>query len=328
MSDVNSEEKSAFAVQPDVRDPWRSYLDILAPTRPELYKFCLKLTGNIWDAEDLVQDALLRVFSLLGKTDADLRNPKAYLVQTATHMWIDKIRRSASEKAILELINIEDSSQQDASADAVDARNAAGQLMQRLHPQERAAIVLKDVLDLSLQNTAEILSTTVGAVKSALNRGRSRLDQRLEPAGLNCPSRDLVEAFMQALKNTDLETLKAICVDELAVEMVGGAESRSFDDSQTFFAHAHFVLPELGFGANPRWEVTLYQGEPVVLGYRTLNEVEGINEVHRIETLDGKITRIRCYCFCPNTLAAIGEDLNLVALSRPYRSPSPADYQL
>ncbi len=288
------------------------------------------MTGNIWDAEDLVQDALLRVFSLLGKTDADLQNPRAYLVRTATNLWIDKVRRSAREKAIIELSGgseLTAATSRDVSADAVDAVAAAGQLMQKLHPQERAAVVLKDVLDLSLQDTAQVLGTTVGAVKSALSRGRSRLDERLEVAGLDEPDSALVASFMTALQQTDLDTLKAICVSDLNVEMVGGAEMASFDASKMFFQHAHFVMPELGFGENPHWQLVDYSGETIVLGFRTLNGVEGINEVHRLQVLDGKITRVRCYCFCPDTLRAIGEDLGLAALARPYRSPSAEDYK-
>jgi DNA-directed RNA polymerase specialized sigma24 family protein len=49
MTDPND----AFATQGDVRGPWRTYLDALVPQRPELYGHCCKLTGNIWDAEDL-----------------------------------------------------------------------------------------------------------------------------------------------------------------------------------------------------------------------------------------------------------------------------------
>jgi hypothetical protein len=50
--------------------------DALEPLRPDLYRHCRRLTGNIWDGEDLFQDALMRVFSLLGKIDADLENPR------------------------------------------------------------------------------------------------------------------------------------------------------------------------------------------------------------------------------------------------------------
>src|SRR5215510_4937090 len=98
----------AFKVQQDVRQPWRKYLDALAPLRPSLHRYCCRLTGNVWDGEDLVQDTLVRVFSLLGKIDADLQNPRAYLIRTATNLWIDRVRRSAREQAALQLEAIED----------------------------------------------------------------------------------------------------------------------------------------------------------------------------------------------------------------------------
>jgi len=65
--------------------------------------------------------------------------------------------------------------------------------------------------------------------------------------------------------------------------MVGGAQSETFEQSRMFFTHAHCVLPALGFGSAPRWEPIEFGGEPMVLGYRTLEGVEGVNEIHRIE---------------------------------------------
>ena len=69
----------AFSLQPGVQAAWRDYLDALEPLRHELFRYCLGLTGDVWDAEDLVQDALLRVFGHLGKINAPLREPRAYL---------------------------------------------------------------------------------------------------------------------------------------------------------------------------------------------------------------------------------------------------------
>ena len=312
-----------FSVQPQVRGPWRRYLDALAPLRPELHRYCCRLTGNVWDGEDLVQDALVRVFSLLGKVDADLAEPRAYLIRTATHLWIDRTRRLARERAHAE----EEQHAVDlraGSLDPAEVREAAAALLQRLAPRERAAVLLKDVFDLSLEETAALLKTTVGAVKAALHRGRGRLegaDRETRAAG-PAPSRELVDRFVKALGGKDLEGLRALCSADLTVELVGGAEMESFEQSKIFFQHAHFVLPQLGFGENPRWETVLYEGEPVALGFRTLDGVEGINEVHRLEEEGGRIARIRCYCFCPDTLRLVGEHLSLPALRRPYRSPS------
>jgi RNA polymerase sigma-70 factor (ECF subfamily) len=309
----------AFAVQSEVRAPWRRFLDSLAPLRPSLHRYCCRLTGSVWDGEDLVQDTLVRVFSLLGKTDANLENPRAYLIRTATNLWIDRVRRAAREQAALQLEAAEDQSQ--APPSLADARPAARALFQTLHPQERAAIVMKEVLDLSLDETAMILKTSVGAVKSALHRARDRLANRREHARFDAPPRAVVERFMAALRDQNAEGLKAICANDLNVELVGGVEMKSFEESKSFFAHAHMVFPALGFGENPWWKVVDHEGEPMVIGYRTLNGVEGLNEIHRLEVAEGKIVRIRCYCFCPDTLKAVAGDLGIAALDRPYRSP-------
>ena len=75
---------------------------------------------------------------------------------------------------------------------ALEAREAGATLLARVSPQERAAILLKDVFDFALDEIAEILATTPGAVKAALHRGREKLAEpqlarprRVAPAVLN-----------------------------------------------------------------------------------------------------------------------------------------------
>jgi hypothetical protein len=59
----------------------------------------------------------------------------------------------------------------------------------------------------------------------------------------------------------------------------------------------------------------------VALGFRTLEGREGLNEVHRLEVEEDRVTRVRCYCFCPDTVRTVARHLDLPALDRPYRSP-------
>ena len=315
-------DSDAFVVQKDVRDPWRRYLDLLGPIRPELHRYCCRLTGNVWDGEDLLQDALVKVFSLLGKIDANLENPRAYLIRTSTNLWIDRMRRLQREREIMQQLIVE--AEVHTPLDVVEVRDAAHRLIQTLNPQERAAIMMKDVLEMSLEETAAVLTTTVGAVKSALQRGRGRLEESRPPRHF-LPTRELVEQFAKALHDTDMDLLKSICDTNLATELVGGAEIHSLEDSKVFFSHAHFVYPEAGFGENPWWKVVQYQDEFMLLGLRTLNNKEGLNEVHRLEADNGKIKRIRCYCWCPDTLHEIASEFDMEKVEHPlrtYRSPS------
>ena len=319
-----TQSANPFGVRRSVRGAWRRYVDRLAEHRPALHAYCRRLTGNLWDGEDLVQDTLVRVFSLLGKTDAKLENPKAYLIRTAANLWIDRIRRSAREQAAMVLEQAEPGSEP--PHEVVDVPFAAQQLFQALHPQERAAILMKDVFDLSLEETAAMLHTTVGAVKSALSRARGRLDGRKPCAGFDAPPKAVVEQFTRALHDKDINAIKALCSDHVSCELVGGVELHSFDRARSVFEHAHMVMPKLGFGERPRWQVAEYEGEPIVLGFRTLDGVEGLNEIHRLDVADGLIVRVRTYCFCPETLAAVAESVGCPALPRPYRSPSLGDF--
>jgi RNA polymerase sigma-70 factor (ECF subfamily) len=316
-----------FANQGAVRGPWRRYLDSLAQYRPDLHRYCRRLTGNVWDGEDLMQDTLVRVFSMLGKIDSNLEYPRAYLIRTATNLWIDRVRRSAREQAILALEAPEPSTPPDTAA---EQRDAARTLFQSLHPQERAAILMKDVFDLSLEETAAMLRTSVGAVKSALTRARGRLEAKRPPANFEAPPPEIVDRFMKALAEKDMATMRALCSDDLTVELVGGAQGDGWAQNRNFFTHAHMTMPALGFGLNPNWRTIDYEGERIVLGFRTLDGIEGLNEVHRLEVSEvengvPRIQRIRCYCFCPETVAEVAREAGVQHLWRPYRSPSWGD---
>jgi RNA polymerase sigma-70 factor (ECF subfamily) len=330
---------SAFDVQGDVRGPWRRFLDALEDQRPALHRYCCRLTGNVWDGEDLLQDALLNVFGALGKIDRDLENPAAYLARTATHLWIDRQRRSARERAWIADVAAAAADASDATADAsherperaLEARQALGTLA-TWPPRERAAVLLCDVLDFTSAEAGAMLQISAGAVKAALHRARERLASAdSATASPAAPPRALVEAFLAALAARDLDALQRLCADDLVVELVGGATSYGFDASRTFFAHAHWEPgPEMAalaramrMGTRPNWRLANYDGEWLVLGLRTYDGLEGLNEIHRLEAIDDRIARIRCYCFSPDTLRHVAERLGMRALARPYRSPDP-----
>jgi DNA-directed RNA polymerase specialized sigma24 family protein len=65
------------ALVSETRAAWARYVDVLAPFRPQLHRYCRKLTGDIWDAEDLVQDTMLKGFATLGSLGAEVPTPAA-----------------------------------------------------------------------------------------------------------------------------------------------------------------------------------------------------------------------------------------------------------
>jgi RNA polymerase sigma-70 factor (ECF subfamily) len=142
--------------------------------RPDLYRYCRRLTGNVWDAEDLVQDTLEQSFARLGLLSNPIDNPRGYLLKIASNRWISRKRHERVERAGLDA---EQLAPQPAASPERDStlRDAGAALLERLAPQERAAVLLKETFEFTLDEIAELLGTSVGAVKAALHRGRERL---------------------------------------------------------------------------------------------------------------------------------------------------------
>jgi RNA polymerase sigma-70 factor (ECF subfamily) len=316
------------ALRDEMRAAWHRYLDLVAPLRPSLHGVCRRLTGNAFEAEDLVQDTLLRGFAALGSVHHRIENPRAYLLRTATNLWIDAQRRRTSEARAFAGL----APPAAPAAPDLGAREAGERLLQRLSPQERAALVLKDVFDMSLDEIAEILRTTPGAVKAALHRGRGRL---AEPEGGAAshrprPSTGLVDRFVALYTSADLPGLVALMLDGGSIENVGcGVEfgRENFRGAKGWFQHALFGHPEwpaeLQYTGS-RFERGELDGEPIVLGFTTRRGREALEQVLRIDEVDGRIARLRGYAFCPETMREVGERLGLHVRTGLYRYPTPA----
>src|SRR5262249_18734271 len=152
-------------------------------------------------------------------------DPRAYLLRTATNVWIDTLRRRETEARAM-TANPDDLPAPEASPEtSTDVREASARLLQRLSPRERAAVVLREVFDMTLEEIAELLATTTGAVKAALHRGRGRL---LEPEGTAAsrrpaPSTELLDRFIERYNARDVNGLVALMLEGGSAENVGNS---------------------------------------------------------------------------------------------------------
>ncbi|MFI4974803.1 MAG: sigma-70 family RNA polymerase sigma factor [Caulobacterales bacterium] len=305
---------------------WGRYLDLVAQFRPELHRYCRRLTGDIWDAEDLVQDTLVRGFSSLALAPSRINNPRGFLVTIATRCWVDSRRRQAAEARAMQ--TLADLAEPNAiAADRSEVRDASARLLRALRPQERAALVLKEVFDLSLAEIATTLSTSIGAVKSALHRGRAAVKD-LAPVHRSAPSRELVDRFVERLDAADLAGLLDLMLDGASIEMrghlleVGRGE---FERKGSWLWQAVNVHPDLPPDMRPpKWtnERVEFRGEPIVLGFAPAASGRTLQGITRFEEEDGKIAAVRSYCFSPETAGEVADALGLTVGWIPYRFPS------
>ena len=148
-------------------------------TRPRLHRYCSRMLGSVLDGEDVVQDTLAAAYFRLDALDPD-RPLAPLLFRIAHNRCIDILRRRRFE-APGGVEHLEESTR-DRSIGAEEevvldeqARRALVTLVVGLPPRQRAVFLLKDLLEHTLGETAEILGCSVGAVKSALHRARRRL---------------------------------------------------------------------------------------------------------------------------------------------------------
>lgn len=151
-----------------------------------LYSVALRLTGNKSDAEDLVQDTVLKAYRAWDKYEAGT-NCRAWLVTIMRNNFINKYRRESRRPGTIQYDTVEDISifehvqEKDPEGSffrfIVDAE--VKRAIQDLPEEFRIPVVLSDVEGMSYAEIAEILELPVGTVKSRLFRGRRRLQQRL-----------------------------------------------------------------------------------------------------------------------------------------------------
>ncbi len=302
-----------------VRAVRMQFLDQVEPWRRDLYRYCRGLTGSVWDAEDLVQESLLRAFAKLSELHWDVENPRAWLFLVATNVWRDRVRRSEPD-------SLPESWDEAAPEEPVRAevREALLELARALPPQERAALLMKDVFDLSLEETARALETSVGAVKAALHRGRRRLDSRApgERAEARASNRvpgvwrvsdAVLDRFVELFNARDLGGLAALFRADATAHVVGMVEEHG--PEQIVKGSLGHTIGEAG---EVRAERRLYRGEPVVvLWYQ--KESRRVEDVLRFVEREGQLAWFGYYYFCPEVLEDVAGELEVPFGTNGYR---------
>jgi RNA polymerase sigma-70 factor (ECF subfamily) len=299
------------------RDACMRFQRAFEPLRPELYRYCRHLTRSPWDAEDLAQDTMARALVTLGTMlRPEIDNPRAWLFRVATNLWIDRARRARAEAI--------DPPELDVPPDPVVTREAAGTLIGLLSPQERVAVVLKDAFDLEIEDIAAALGTTVGAVKAALHRGRSKLAEP-DPGEPRTPPPAALDAFCRAFNARDLSALTALLLDTVTVQMPGCAvdlDLATTTDPRAGILY-HTVLSPISAGTPARYlagytgglaraEAITHRGETVVLLWYPHDTGDAVRCLMRFDADHGaRFSRVRIYYFSPELLTDVAGELGL-----------------
>lgn len=316
-----------------VRTSWRIFFETYEPLRTDLYRYCRHLARSPWDAEDLAQDTLARAFVTLGQMGEAPPNPRAWLFRVASNLFIDRARRSSRDRRELALAL---STEPRVDTAPRETREAAGTLLGQLSPQERAAVVLKDAFDLSLEEVAETLTTTVGAVKAALHRARGKLAEAPVEAPPPVPP-PVLDAFCKAFNAGDLDGVTALLLDTSSVEVVGattqyGREAAKRTVLWGMLFGGQLMAKGVPAGVDPRYtagildapprvEARSHRGGWVLLHFYPHDDGEAVRALTRLETNaeEDAIAHLANYFFNVDLIAEVCAELAVPFRTNGYR---------
>lgn len=180
---------AAFDASGD-REDMPTWAQIVADHGDRVYRLAYRLTGNAHDAEDLTQEAFLRVFKSL-----DRYRPgtfEGWMHRIVTNLFLDQARRRTRIRMDALPEDTERLRATGAGPEQVVVDDSFDPLLQRalanLPPEYRAAVVLSDVEDLTYEQVARILGVKLGTVRSRIHRGRAALRAELAAAGVTSVS--------------------------------------------------------------------------------------------------------------------------------------------
>jgi len=157
--------------------------DLVRAHTRRVYSVCYRFTNRDQEAQDLTQDVFLRVFKTLRSFRAGEGSFSVWLMRLTRNLLIDHYRRTKQERTTDsiedQLPMLEETAALSARTDGLLAGREASEVLQsgleRLSPELRETLILRDLEELEYREIAEVLGVPEGTVKSRLNRGRAEL---------------------------------------------------------------------------------------------------------------------------------------------------------
>ncbi|MBV8817819.1 MAG: sigma-70 family RNA polymerase sigma factor [Acidobacteriaceae bacterium] len=233
--------------------------------RPALLGHCYRMLGSVFDADDAVQETMVRAWRSWDQFDGRSA-VSTWLYRIATNVCLDELKDRGRRARPMEegspsagapplesltqrnreywIEPILDARVMPADADPAQRamlrqsiRLAFTAALQHLAPKQRAALLLMEVLGCSASETAEMLGTSVASVNSAVQRARAALAKRSEqePPNLTEPQKTMVQRYVAAFERYDIDGLTALmredttfCMPPYSLWLQGAQEVRTW----------------------------------------------------------------------------------------------------
>jgi RNA polymerase sigma-70 factor (ECF subfamily) len=281
------------------------------------FAIAYRMLGSVAEAEDVVQEALLRLHQADG-----VANPDAFLTTVTTRLAIDvlrsaRVRRESYVGSWLPepIVDADDPAARVETDDTISLAFLVA--LERLTPDERAVLVLREAFDYGFDEIAEVLGKDGANCRQILSRARKRVaDDRPRFDPDRDESRALAARFLQAAREGDMDGLVALLAPDVVLVGDGGGKARSIPAPMTGGVQVARALATF-YRMGTEWGLTL---EPAIVnggpGFRSVGPDGRLVNVVGIDVQGGVITRVHSM-LNPDKLGHLGP-LSDIAL-RPQR---------
>ncbi|WP_373320473.1 sigma-70 family RNA polymerase sigma factor [Virgisporangium aurantiacum] len=256
------------------------------PFRRDLLAHCYRMLGSVHDAEDLVQETMLRAWRAFARYDPARSSMRTWLYRIATNACLTALEQRSRRplpsglggpddepdrplvrgEEVPWLEPVPDAMVADPTDALVSLRLAFVAALQHLPARQRAVLILREVLSWPAADVATALGMTTAAVNSALQRARAHLDaaglaedEIVEPGD----ARTQVDRYVTAFRNADLAALEKLLTDDVTLEMPPFLTWFRGRDAYLRFTARGFTLR----GTDWRMLPTAANGQPAVAAY-------------------------------------------------------------
>jgi RNA polymerase sigma-70 factor (ECF subfamily) len=261
--------------------------------RPRLLGIAYRMLGSMWDAEDVVADAMVRWLS----TDrAEVREPAAFLTTVVSRLALDQLRRARTVREtyigpwLPEPVSAASFDPLDTLVKRDTLSLATLRLMEQLTPPERAVFVLREAFDIPYTQIAEILDVSDGNARQLLHRAQTKLAdgrrrRNTDPAAHTA----LLERLLRAVGAGELEDLQDLLAADVVAYSDGGGKARAARKPVVGRDKVILFIGNLRrrFGPSPYLRLLEVNGEPaaqIALG--------GQDSIVALQVHDGKVQSI------------------------------------
>jgi len=275
------------------------FLELVAEVRPELHRYCARMTGSVFDGEDVVQDTLAKAWYVL----AEMESPPAlrpWLFRIAHNTAMDFLRR-------YEHRNVDATGDMEVVADMAKSREleeyapdgerveAALEVFAALPPVQRSALALKDVIGLSLEQTAETMGVSVAAVKGALVRARANVAAAKAAGAREAGAVDVerLRRYADLFNARDWDALRALFGEETRLDVVSRYQRRGSSAASYFTQY-----PEITRAEDLRAEAGWVDGLPAIAVFRPASSSRAAYFI-RLDWREERITEVRDFRYVP-----------------------------